>query len=259
LTPVLFLKENGSFPRAGVTQLVECDLAKVDVAGSNPVSRSNNFFQIAMTKRLVLLSTAALGFAASLCAQDYKMEPISTAPAGLPAAYSSAIATNGFRIAGPKGPACEIWFRKAVSVGAQPADNAIVFGIPQGTLLGVIRFPEKAEDRRGQQLNAGLYTLRYSDYPVDGAHQGVAPQRDFALLSPLAVDTDPNAVPSFDALVQMSTKASNSPHPAVLSLETPSATTFPALTKEGDNPDWVLSVQIGDLKIAIILLGKVAG
>jgi hypothetical protein len=25
---------------AGVTQLVECDLAKVDVAGSNPVSRS---------------------------------------------------------------------------------------------------------------------------------------------------------------------------------------------------------------------------
>ena len=29
------------FPRrAGVTQLVECNLAKVDVAGSNPVSRS---------------------------------------------------------------------------------------------------------------------------------------------------------------------------------------------------------------------------
>ena len=37
----MFLKENGfSHPRAGVTQLVECDLAKVDVAGSNPVSRS---------------------------------------------------------------------------------------------------------------------------------------------------------------------------------------------------------------------------
>jgi hypothetical protein len=33
------------FPRAGVTQLVECDLAKVDVAGSNPVSRSILPFQ----------------------------------------------------------------------------------------------------------------------------------------------------------------------------------------------------------------------
>ena len=36
----MFLKENEGFPWAGVTQLVECDLAKVDVAGSNPVSRS---------------------------------------------------------------------------------------------------------------------------------------------------------------------------------------------------------------------------
>ena len=36
-------RDNGSclLPDAGVTQLVECDLAKVDVAGSNPVSRSN--------------------------------------------------------------------------------------------------------------------------------------------------------------------------------------------------------------------------
>ena len=33
-------------PRAGVTQLVECDLAKVDVAGSNPVSRSIFSFKI---------------------------------------------------------------------------------------------------------------------------------------------------------------------------------------------------------------------
>jgi hypothetical protein len=29
-----------AFRSAGVTQLVECNLAKVDVAGSNPVSRS---------------------------------------------------------------------------------------------------------------------------------------------------------------------------------------------------------------------------
>ncbi len=29
-----------AYSGAGVTQLVECNLAKVDVAGSNPVSRS---------------------------------------------------------------------------------------------------------------------------------------------------------------------------------------------------------------------------
>jgi hypothetical protein len=125
--------------------------------------------------------------------------------------------------------------------------------------LGVIRFPGKAEDRRGQLINPGLYTLRYSTYPVDGSHQGVAPQRDFALIAPIANDADPNAAPAFDALVQMSTKASRSPHPAVLSLESPTGKAFPALNKEGDNSDWVLSVQIGDLKIAIILIGKVEG
>ncbi len=35
-----FLLRAFSFEIAGVTQLVECNLAKVDVAGSNPVSRS---------------------------------------------------------------------------------------------------------------------------------------------------------------------------------------------------------------------------
>ena len=39
----MFVMDNGFFHRAGVTQLVECDLAKVDVAGSNPVSRSRIF------------------------------------------------------------------------------------------------------------------------------------------------------------------------------------------------------------------------
>jgi hypothetical protein len=87
----------------------------------------------------------------------------------------------------------------------------------------------------------------------------VAPQRDFALISPIANDADPSATLAFDALVQMSTKASRSPHPAVLSLESPTGSAFPALNKEGDTPDWVLSVQIGDLKIAIILIGKVEG
>jgi len=210
-----------------------------------------------MTKHLVLLSAAALGFAASLCAQDYKLEPAGPAPAGLPAAYAPLMPASGHRIAGPNGAACEIWFRKSIPTAVQPADTNIVFDIAQGTLLGVIRYTAKGEDRRGQLINPGLYTLRYSNDPVDGAHQGVAPQRDFALLTPVADDPDPGAMPGFAALVQMSRKASGSPHPMVLSLESPNGSTFPALVKEGDTPDWVLCVQIGDVKLAIILVGKV--
>src|SRR4029077_15191503 len=99
----------------------------------------------------------------------------------------------------------------------------------------------------------GLYTMRYSNFRVDGAHQGVAPQRDFALLTPIASDADPAATPDFATLVDMSRK-SGTAHPAVFSLEAPAGTTFPAVAKEGEN-DWVLSVKVGSLTLAIILVG----
>jgi len=212
-----------------------------------------------MIKRLVLLAAVALLAAFCAFAQNYKMEADSAAPAGLPAAFAPLIQPQGYKIVGPKGEWCEVWFRKTIPMGPKPTDDSIVFSIPQGTLIGILSFPAEGSDRRGQSIKPGLYTLRYSDYPVDGAHQGVAPQRDFALMTPIANDSDPNATPAFDALVAMSTKASNTPHPAVLSLESPSGHTFPALTSEGDNNDQVLNVKVGDLPLAIILVGRVQG
>ena len=211
-----------------------------------------------MIKRFFLLFGGALLASSMVLAQDYKLEPIATAAPGLPAAYAALIETGGYRITGPSGPWCEIWFRKSLPAGAKPADNAIAFPIAQGALVGILRFPAMGADRRGQTIQPGVYTLRYSNYPVDGSHQGVAPQRDFVLLTPIAGDADPNATPAFDALVQMSNKASGTPHPAVLSIETPSGSTFPAVTKEGDH-DWVLNVKIGNLPFAIIVAGKVEG
>ena len=213
-----------------------------------------------MMKRLVVFSCLVLAFALAALAQDYKIETITTAPAGLPAAYASVIQPQGYRVVGPKGAWVEVWFAKSIPTGPKPSDDSIVLPIPQGTLLGVLRFPEEGYDRRGQTIKPGLYTMRYSDYPVDGAHQGVAPQRDFALLTPIAADTDSAAKPAFEALIAMSVKASGTPHPAVLSLETPSSSaTFPSITTEGDNGDQVLNVKVGDLPLAIIVVGKVQG
>ncbi|MFY9723995.1 MAG: hypothetical protein WB579_22145 [Bryobacteraceae bacterium] len=194
---------------------------------------------------------------ATAWAQDYKLETISGAASGLPAAYDSVIQTQGYRVTGPNSPWCEIWFRNSIPTGAKPADDSIVFPIPQGTLVGVLRFPSEGADRRGQTIKAGVYTMRYSDFPVDGSHQGVAPQRDFLLLTPIANDLDPNATPGFDQLVKISTKASGTPHPAVFSIEIPSASKFPSITAEGDTPDQVLNVKIGALQMAMIVVGKV--
>ena len=205
-----------------------------------------------MTKQVLLLCCATLAFA-----QEYKLEPITSAPTGVPAAYASLLDSKGYRIQGASGTWCEIWFRKSIPTGAKPGDQAITLPIAQGTFLGILRFPGKGADRRDQTLNAGIYTMRYSDYPVDGAHQGVAPQRDFALLTPIANDPDPNATPDFDKLVAQS-KTCGTAHAAVLSMEPPSGTTFPALTKEGDH-DWALAVKVGDLPLAVIVAGAYQG
>src|ERR1017187_8393514 len=94
-----------------------------------------------MIKYLLLFSCA---FAA--LAQDYKLEPIANAAPDLPAAYASVLDAKGYRIVGPSGPWCEIWFRKSLAVGAKPSDAAITLPIAQGTLLGILRFPGKGAD-----------------------------------------------------------------------------------------------------------------
>jgi hypothetical protein len=210
-------------------------------------------------KRLVLLPLILLLAAFSALAQDYKLEPIATAAPGLPEAYTAAIQAQGFRVSGASGAWCEIWLAKSLPVGPKPDDAAISFGVAQGTLLGVIRFPDKGADRRGQIVPAGVYTLRSSLFPVDGAHSGVAPQRDFALLTPLAADPDPAVKPAYDDLIKMSRKASGTPHPAILSLETPpTGATAPSVAKEGEH-DWTLTVKAGNLTFSIIVVGKAEG
>jgi hypothetical protein len=190
---------------------------------------------------------------------QYKMEPTGAPPADLPSAFVSALQPQGVKIVGPGDSVyCEIWFRTKVPTGPKSTDDAVTLSIPQGALLGVIRFPGPAQDRRGQSLKAGTYTLRYSQYPVNGDHQGVAPQRDFALLVRASDDTDPSAAPGFDALVALSTKVSGTPHPAVLSIWSSASDKFPNFSKQNDH-DWVLDTKVGDVPISIILAGKVEG
>ena len=149
----------------------------------------------------------------------------------------------------------EIWFRKTAPSGTKNEGDAIALPtIPMGAFLGVVKLETKGEDRRGQPLQPGVYTLRYCLMPSNGDHLGAAPQRDFAAFVPAADDKDANSTPDLDTVVKMSTKASGTAHPAVLGMSNGSGST--TFTKEGDH-DWTLNTKIGDLPIAIILLGRV--
>ena len=154
---------------------------------------------------------------------------------------------------------CEVWFRNSAPGGGKSAEEGVSLPtIPHGALMGAIRFPAQGSDRRGQTIKPGVYTLRYSQHPVNGDHLGVAPQRDFLVMTPAAEDQDASATPDFDTLMAMSRKASGTPHPAVLSVTSGTAGAAPSLAKEGDH-DWVLSVKVGEMPVALTIVGKVEG
>jgi hypothetical protein len=195
---------------------------------------------------------------ATLWGQQYKADKAGAPPPEVAASISQALDPKGFQISAQGGPYCELWLRERVPAGpALKEQNVTLPGIPMGTLLGVIRFDSQGSDRRGQTIQPGVYTLRYGIMPANGSHEGAAPQRDFLLLVPAAEDRDLNAIPSFDSLVAMSRKASRTPHPAVLSFWKADADS-PGFSQQGDT-DWVLQSKVGDIPIAIIVVGTTAG
>jgi hypothetical protein len=197
-------------------------------------------------------------FAASTLFGQYKTEAIAALPAEA-AAYGSAVAKDGVKVLGPDGkPFCEIWLRSSAPAAGKIAEEGMTLNtVAHGTFMGLIQFPNKGADRRGQTINPGLYTLRLSYHPVNGDHQGVAPQRDFLVLTPAAIDTDPAAMPDFETLVKWSKKASGTPHPAVLSMWKVDDGFEAGFSKLGE--DWVLQTRVAGTPIAIILIGKAEG
>lgn len=203
-----------------------------------------------MTKLLLtLFLLASLAF-------SHTIVPAGAPPAGLNPALAGTLQKDGVRVLDGEKVVSEIWFRSTAPSGPKSAEEAVTLPtIPQGALLGVIRLPERGADRRGQTLKPGLYTLRYSNYPQNGDHQGVEPQRDFLVLSPIADDKDPAATPKFDALMEMSRKASSTPHPAVMSMWRVESGFAPGIS-EGSESEWVLKTKIGELPVAVIVAGK---
>jgi len=211
-----------------------------------------------MRARLISLLLAGSCLLLPLCAQ-YKMDAAGDPlPSEVPAAIASAMQAPGVKILTPAGQIfCEVWMIKTAPQGGTSTESDVTLPtIPVGSLLGAVKFPAKGADRRGQVIPAGTYLLRYVLMPVNGAHLGAAPQRDFAAMVPAASDKGPSSKATVDEVVAMSVKVSGTSHPAVLSLAPGSGKT--GFTKEGDH-DWTLNTKVGDLPLAIILVGKAEG
>ncbi len=111
-----------------------------------------------------------------------------------------------------------VWFRAEVpaKASAEQVKNGLTYReIPEGELVGAVRFPTAFTDYRKQELAAGVYTLRFAVQPDIGDHTNTAPHPDFCLMC--AADKDKSAEPmEKKKLIEVSSLVNEGRHPAVL-------------------------------------------
>ena len=173
-------------------------------------------------------------------------------PAQLAPAVAAELAPGGVRVT-VGANALTFWFVKQLP-GSAWSD------LKEGSLVGAVKIDKDFRDIRGRVIKAGTFTMRYGIQPANGDHLGVSPFREFILLSPIALDTDP-APRGHDGTVEISKEAIGGSHPAVLSVDPPVASAAPlsVMTTELGHKAIVLEVPTagGSLRFGLVLIGKI--
>jgi hypothetical protein len=99
-----------------------------------------------------------LSLATSIAFGQYKMDTAGAPPADLSPAFAALLQQQGVKILAASGSVyCELWLRVKAPSGPKSTDDGVALPtIPQGALLGVIRFTGAAQDRRGQPITRAL-------------------------------------------------------------------------------------------------------
>jgi hypothetical protein len=214
---------------------------------------------------VLIFAGATLLAAPRASAQAYQLEKAAAAPPGaLSAAVRDTLNAEALRVMGPRGLLCEVWLRKALPAAAAATDEPDVkmTRLAEGTLFGAMRLPGDTKDFRQQTIHAGVYTLRYVWQPVTADHLGTADQRDFLLVAPAAIDTNPANV-SHDDAVNLSLQVTNTKHPSVWSLSplAAGAGTLPAMVHNEDYDFWLLGLPVtpagggAPLRMGLVVIG----
>jgi len=154
-------------------------------------------------------------------------------------------------------PVAHVWLVKEVQK-AESANSELGVsfgGVTEGSLVGVILFPEEWSDYKKNPIGVGTYTMRYAVMPADGNHMGVATFRDFLLLLPPSVDSDPGKTLGLAELLVGSGEATGVVHPGVLALYPIwDEVSEPTLSKN-DLDQWTLAVKIGSQILGLVISG----
>ena len=189
----------------------------------------------------------ALLVAVPLSAAEHRVEKLNEAAPkeGISKEIAATLSPTGVRvIRGTSRTVCDIWLCKQWDLKTLKAEGEILYPFQPGQLIGVVRYPRRGSDFRDQQVDKGVYTLRYGHQPVDGNHVGTSVTRDFVML--VAVDKDKKpALFAYKPLVERSSEASDSGHPALLSLQEVSGgkDQVPSIRHMDEMDWWIVRLQ----------------
>jgi hypothetical protein len=201
-----------------------------------------------------------LPHSAALLQAHAQKDPI---PKELAAAVAASLAPEGVHTETGKAT-LDFWFVKSLAV---KGDASSWSAVEEGTLVGAVRVAASHPDIRGKTIKPGVYTLRYGIQPSNGDHLGVSPFREFLLLAPAALDTDP-APKGHEGTIELSKEAIGGSHPAVLSIDPPVAgakdATLGTHTTELGHTSVIVEVPLsrgsgaaGALRFGIVLVGRI--
>lgn len=215
----------------------------------------------------LLLACASLLLVSPVAAES-KLTAIDKTPEGVSEKIAGALANPGQQLVTDDGAVCTVWLAKEVAANAdfKPSLN-VKYPFPPGSFLGVIRVDQKTgfTDFRGQEIGAGVYTLRYARQPVDGNHIGTSELYDFLLAIPADADTDPAPAKSVDTLTGKSAQSTGSNHPGIFSLLPASADDkTPAAIHDESKEFWILALKAKiaggkDIPLRLVVVGVSEG
>lgn len=130
------------------------------------------------------------------------------------------LTTDAFAIRDGETALFTFWFRTEIpaKATAEQIRNGLTYQeIPEGTLVGVVKFEKPFVDFRKQEIPVGCYTLRIAVQPDTGDHKDTAPHTDFLLLCPANEDKTIEPL-ELKEMVKRSIKSTGGDHPSVMLL-----------------------------------------
>jgi hypothetical protein len=222
-----------------------------------------------MVRSLVLLAGSLFILQQSASAQDHSVAKTDApAPAdAIAPEIASALSPAGFKVTKGSQAIIEFWPAKEWPVEANAATGGeVLYPLTPGQLVGVARYSRKGADFRDQEIPAGVYVVRYAQQPVDGAHVGTSPTRDFFALLPAAKDREPQPL-DYKTLIGISKQTTGTEHPAILSLQrAQDSGESPSIRHDTDH-DWTIVRFTGQIKqggmtkalpVELVVVGKAA-